>query len=78
LFSRLARGGGKPGVFTMGFVPYLDFDKLTPDEKKSLRDLLKRERDQLRDALALTEKGLAKLGKAAKAKKAKKKKKKSR
>ncbi|MGY3602903.1 hypothetical protein [Bradyrhizobium sp. Leo121] len=62
----------------MGFVPYLDFDKLTPDEKKSLRDLLKRERDQLRDALALTEKGLAKLGKAAKAKKAKKKKKKSR
>jgi hypothetical protein len=39
--------------------------------------LLKRERDQLRDALALTEKGLAKLGKAAKAK-TKKKKKKSR
>lgn len=61
----------------MGFVPYLDFDKLTPDEKKNLRDLLKRERDQLRDALALTEKGLAKLGKAAKAK-TKKKKKKSR
>ncbi|MCA6108697.1 hypothetical protein [Bradyrhizobium cenepequi] len=59
----------------MGFVPYLDFDKLTPDERRKLRDLLKRERDQLREALALTEKGLAKLGKATKAKKKKKKKK---
>jgi hypothetical protein len=61
----------------MGFVPYLDFDKLTPDEKRKLKDLLKRERDQLRDALALTEKGLAKLGKSAKKKAKKKKKKKS-
>ncbi|MDI4235099.1 hypothetical protein AAFX91_00845 [Bradyrhizobium sp. 31Argb] len=59
----------------MGFVPYLDFDKLTPDEKKNLRDLLKSERDQLRIALALAEKGLAKLGKSAKKAKKKKKKK---
>ncbi|MGY3617650.1 hypothetical protein [Bradyrhizobium sp. USDA 10063] len=62
----------------MGFVPYLDFDKLSPEEKRKLRDLLKRERDQLKEALALTEKGLAKLGKAAKKKAKKKKKKKSR
>ncbi|WP_027579813.1 hypothetical protein [Bradyrhizobium sp. Ai1a-2] len=62
----------------MGFVPYLDFDKLTPEEKKDLKDLLKRERAELEKALALTEKGLAKLGKAAKAKAKKKKKKKSR
>ncbi|WP_454620847.1 hypothetical protein [Bradyrhizobium cenepequi] len=61
----------------MGFVPYLDFDKLTPEERRKLKDLLKRERNQLKEALALTERGLAKLGKAAK-KKTKKKKKKSR
>jgi hypothetical protein len=62
----------------MGFVPYLDFDKLSPEEKRKLKDLLKRERDQLREALALAERGLAKLGRVAKkkAKKTKKKKKK--
>jgi hypothetical protein len=62
----------------MGFVPYLDFDKLTPQEKRNLKDLLKRERKQLREALALAEKGLAELGRSAKKKTKKKKKKKSR